>query len=319
MRISWQLPIILVAACAPTQTNTPGSRPASSPVSSSRPASMPGAASMPSAPDSAGPTAAGPVAADWVAARVGDARARMTSKGALIVARAIEAHGGLTKWLSSGTIAFTFNYQPLGNPARQMHTRSRVDLWRSRAIQQELGEGADARLAFDGKLAWITPGPKAFPTPARFWATTPYYFVGMPFVLADPGVRFEQLEDLTLDGRTYHAVKATYAPGTGDSPDDYYILYVDTQTFQVGALRYIVAYPGFFKKGKHTPEKLMRYTDFTAVDGLQFAGRLDTYEYGEAGPGKKVTSISVSDVKLGESIPGSDFEAPEGAVVTDTL
>ena len=200
-----------------------------------------------------------------------------------------------------------------------MYTRSYVDLWRSRAVQQELGDGADARLAWNGEQAWITPGPKAFPTPARFWATTPYYFVGMPFVLADPGTRFEQLPDAELDGQRYHLVKVTYDPGTGDSPDDYYIVYLHPTTFQLAALRYVVAYPGFFEKGKHTPEKLMRYSEQRDVDGLRFAHRLDTYGWSNNAAGKKVTSIAVSDYALGETIAGETFAAPEGAVVSTDL
>ena len=264
---------------------------------------------------------AGPMAEAWVAERAAAAHARMqASAGGRLVAKAIAAHGGLEAWLRRGTIAFTFDYQPLGQPQRRMHTRSIVDLWRSRAMQTELGEGADARLGWDGRQAWIVPDAKAFPIGPRFWATTPYYFVGMPFVLADPGVRFEQLGNRMLDGKPHVAVKATFAPGTGDSPDDYYVVYLDPATSQMRALGYIVAYPGFFKPGQHSPEKLMRYTEFASVDGLQFAHRLDTFKWTDAdGQGDKVTDISVSDIKVGESVPASTFAPAEGAAVTSEL
>ena len=283
----------------------PGSQPASGPAS---------AASMPAALD------AGPIPDGWVQARVAAAEARMgSSDGGRLVLKAIDAHGGLEAWLRSGTIAFTFDYAPRGQPQRRMYTRSRVDLWRSRATQTELGEYADARFGWDGVRAWIVPEAKAFPTPARFWATTPYYFVGMPFVLADPGVRFEQLADAALDGETYHLVKATFDPGTGDSPGDYYILYIHPQTAQVAALRYIVAYPGFFKTGGHSPEKLMKYLELKSVDGLKFAQRLDTYAWNKSEPGNLVTTIAVSDIALGETIPAADFAAPADAEVTTDL
>lgn len=241
------------------------------------------------------------------------------SKAGKLVAQAIEAHGGLEAWLRPGTIAFTFDYRPLGAPARRMHTHSRVDLWRSRAVHEERGEGADARFGFNGSIAWIVPGPEAFPITPRFWATTPYYFVGIPFVLADPGVRFAQLKDGSLDGETYHIVKATFEAGTGDSPDDYYVLYIHPRTFRVGAIRYIVAYPGMFEPGQHSPEKLMRYDDQRQVDGLWFAHRLDTYRWGPDGIGEKVTEISVSEVGLGAPIPGRAFEPPVDAHVTKDL
>ena len=325
MRIHW-LTLPLLAGCAstsspasvPSEASDAVSQPSSMPgpvsMPSSMPGSMPGAASQPSSPD------AGPIPAAWVAPRVAAANARMAlSPGGRLVAQAIEAHGGLANWLGKGTIAFNFDYAPLGQPARRMFTRNHVDLWRSRAMHKELGEGADAHFGWDGQNAWMVPNAKAFPIKARFWATTPYYFVGMPFVLADPGVRFEQLADAPLDGEAHHVVKASFEPGTGDSPDDYYIVYIHPKTSQMRALRYIVAYPGFFKPGQHSPEKLMRYAEFESVDGLVFAGRLDTYGWSDEGVGEKVTSISVSDFKLGETIPATAFAAPEGAEVSTEL
>ena len=309
--------LLLLSGCA-TATDgrsTPASQPASAPAS--QPASAP--ASQPSS--RAAPTEdAGRIPADWVEGRAAEASARLEATPAgRLIARAIEAHGGLRTWLSAGTIAFTFDYQPLEQPQRRMNTRSRVDLWRSRAVQKEMGEGADARLGWNGRQSWIVPNAAAFPTPARFWATTPYYFVGMPFVLADPGVRFEQLADAELDGQSYNLVKATFEPGTGDSPDDYYILYLHPETAHLAALRYIVAYPGFFKDGGHTPEKLMRYGEQKTVQGLRFAHRLDTFSWGEAGIGPRVTEITVADITLGETISAAAFDPEPGAEVSDSM
>ena len=66
-------------------------------------------------------------------------------------------------------------------------------------------------------------GPKireAVPTDPRFWSLTPYYFIAMPFVMADPGVNPELAEPITVEGRTLDQVYATFDPGTGDAPDD---------------------------------------------------------------------------------------------------
>lgn len=275
----------------------------------------------------------GPVPEAWVAERVADSRRRLTSSEAgQRVWQAIEAHGGLERWLSSGTIAFEFDYAPLGSPERRMHTHNQVDIWGSRARQQEVGEpsnqgpaeesdgepgAARATFGWDGERAWITPSPEAFPSPARFWATTPYYFVGMPFVLGDPGTRFERLEDAELEGELHHLVKVTYEEGTGDSPDDYYILYIHPETHRVGGLRYVVAYPGFFPEGGHTPEKLMIYDEQRQVEGLWLSHDMDAYAWdAEARERReKVTEITVADVELGQAWPGSLFAPPVGAEV----
>lgn len=265
---------------------------------------------------------AGPIPEAWVAERLADARSRLeASEAGRLVWQATEAHGGLGTWLAQGTVAFTFDYQPLGAPARRMHTEQQVDLWRARARHVEV-EGDDAAtLGWDGERAWIHPGPEAFPTPARFWALTPYYFVGMPFVVADPGARHARLDDATLDGTPCDLVKVSYEDGTGDSPDDYYVLYLAKDSHRLVALRYVVAYPGFFPEGGHTPEKLMRYTAFGEVAGLSIAGRLDTYAYDpDAGePGEKVTEIAVAEVRFGERYAATHFAPVAGAVVSTTI
>ncbi|MCA9573972.1 MAG: hypothetical protein R3B40_28425 [Polyangiales bacterium] len=266
----------------------------------------------------------GPRPAAWVEARVDEARARMQADpaGALVWAT-IEAHGGLATWLARSTVSFEFDYKPLAQPERRMHTRNQVDHWSAHARQTELdgGAGAEATLGWDGRRAWITPEADAFPSSARFWSLTPYYFVGMPFVAADPGTRYERLTDASLDGTVYQLVKLTYGEGVGDAPDDYYILYLHPETHHLAALRYVVSFPGFFPEGGHTPEKLMRYTDPTEVDGLRFAQRLDTSSWDlEAGmPGEIVTEIYVSDIALGQKWPAALFAPPEGAVVTEDL
>ena len=270
------------------------------------------------------PPEAGPIPPSWVTRRAAEARGRMTgSEAGALVWRAIEAHGGLEKWLGAGTLRFTFDYQPVGAPERRMHTRQKVDLWRARAVHEELDGDASgrARFGWDGEQSWIVPDAEAFPSPPRFWSLTPYYFVGMPFVGADPGTRYERLPDGDLDGQTHQRVKITYEPGTGDSPDDYYVLYLHPETHGLAALRYVVAYPGFFPEGGHTPEKIMRYTDLREVDGLQLAQTLDTYTWdGETElPGEKVTDIDVTDLALGETYPGDAFAPPEGAVVSATI
>lgn len=275
-----------------------------------------------------GPPAAGPIPESWVERRVAEAHERMeASEAGDLVWQSIEAHGGLAQWLAQGTIAFEFDYRPVGNPERRMHTRQKVDLWRARAVHEELdgGDGEQATFGWDGERAWIAPSAEAFPSPARFWALTPYYFVGMPFVVADPGTRYELLEPAELDGQTYRLVKITYEDGTGDSPEDYYILYIHPESYELAALRYVVAYPGFFPEGGHTPEKLMRYTDYQRAGELQLAGTLDTYAYepGEDGQpgsvGEKVTEISVTSIALGDEWPAEVFAPVEGAEISTEI
>lgn len=258
--------------------------------------------------------AIGPRPASWVERRVAEARERMQGADASkLVWEAIEAHGGLEAWHAKSTIRFEFDYQPLSQPERRMHTINSIDFWSARAHQIEVD--GDATLGWDGEEAWIEPSADAFPSPARFWALTPYYFVAMPFVAADPGTHYELLDDAELDGVMHRIVKLTYGDGVGDAPDDYYVLYIHPETKRMSALRYVVSYPGFFPEGGHSPEKIMRYSEYREVDGVSIAGRLDTarWDAETAVPGEVVTQIVVNDVSLGETWDEGFFSKPEGA------
>ncbi|MBZ0112224.1 MAG: hypothetical protein K8J08_07185 [Thermoanaerobaculia bacterium] len=264
----------------------------------------------------------GPKPASWVDSRVAEARNRLqASEPGRLIWQAIEAHGGLSTWVSQGTVEFEFDYRPLGNPEGRRHSFQRIDLWRAHGRHEELGEGADAEFGFDGEHAWIAPAPESFPSTARFWTTTPYYFLGMPFVLGDPGAKFERLPDAELDGTPHRLVKVTYDEGTGDSSDDYYVVYLHAEQGTLTALRYIVAYPGFFEEGDHSPEKMMVYSEVDEVEGLRIAHRLDTYSWDvDAGVrGEKVTEVTASRVAFGRTYPDDLFAPIEGAHIEPPL
>ncbi|MEM9073401.1 MAG: hypothetical protein AAGE52_33155 [Myxococcota bacterium] len=306
------LALTLIAACS-------GSEPEAPPITETS-AIQPAVEEVAPAPEP-GP---GPRPESWVTSRVEEAQERMgASEAGRLVWQAIEAHGGLQSWLAKSTITFEFDYQPKTQPERRMHSLNRVDFWSARAHQQELdgGAGEEAVLGWDGTNAWIHPSPEAFPTTARFWALTPYYFVGMPFVAADPGTRYERLEDAELDGAVHQLVRLTYGDGVGDAPDDYYILYLHAETHRLSGLRYVVSYRGFFPEGGHSPEKLMRYSDYEDVDGLQFAQRLDTatWDSEAATPGDVVTEIAVDVRSVGDAFEPSLFDPIEGASVSTTI
>ncbi|MGF1467824.1 MAG: hypothetical protein ACFCGT_17025 [Sandaracinaceae bacterium] len=265
------------------------------------------------------PPEAGPIPESWVEERVAAAVARLEeSEAGRLVKGAIDAHGGLDAWLAAGTLELAFDYRPLGDPEARRNTFQRLDVWRVRAHHEELGEGADAVFGWDGAQAWIRPGPDAFPSPARFWATTPYYFVAIPFVLADEGARYERLPDEPFEGVAHRLVKVTYADGTGDSPDDYYIVYLHPETRRVSALRYVVAYPGFFPEGGHTDEKLMAYRELEPAGDVLIPRALPTYAYDQEtrSVGEQVTEITITRVRRGQTYPGNLFTRPEGAVVS---
>jgi len=256
----------------------------------------------------------------WIKERVTQAESKLTSTAAgQLVWQAMEAHGGLERWYSNGPIAFQFDYQPRGKGARR-NTKQVVDTWNNKSVHQDI-VNPSARFGWDGKDAWVTMSDTAyFDYNLRFWALTPIYFLAQPFNFDGTGVQLEQLADKTLDSITYDAVKITFAKGTGDAPDDYYINYFDKKTHQLRALRYIVSYPKYFKDGGHSPEKIMTLHDFKTVDGISLPSTYKTYMLAEDETrGEYVTDITVSNVAFMPEAEQSYFDIPKGAKILEGL
>lgn len=255
------------------------------------------------------------IPSDWIANRVDKARVRLDgSEGGKLIWKAVEAHGGLTKWFANGFIGFRFDYYPLEGTRR--NTYQVVDQWSARAVHA--AEDSSVFFGWDGNKAWVKPDTARLGVNPRFWSLTPYYFIGLPFVLADEGVNHEVLGQDTLNGDTYHLVKATFSESTGDAPDDYYIVYLHPKTGELAALRYVVSYPGFFPHGGHSPEKLMVLTNKREVQGVLLAGSYKTYAWN----GKKQelrTNIQVSDYSFQKDLSRDFFNMPTGAKVQENL
>ena len=252
----------------------------------------------------------------WIAQRVAAAEAALAqSEAGQLVWRSIEAHGGLTHWFESGAIQFRFDYRPLqGRPP--VDTHQVIDVWSSRAVHwSPVDEGV--RFGWDGTSAWTLGDRAQMPRSPRFWTTTPYYFVGVPWVLADPGVNLSMEGSQEWRGRTFDTVRVTFDPGTGDAPDDYYIVYIDRENQTVGGVRYVVSYPGFFPDGGHTPEKFVSYEGLSAQDGLVVAASYQFYSWVDGAVGVLVTDGQMTDFRVRRDASDADFAQPEGATVVE--
>ncbi len=252
--------------------------------------------------------------------RVAAAEERLSASDASNkVWRAIEAHGGLQRFYEQSPLFYHFNYRP--EPGEQGNVRNTLilnDYVGSRAVHSLPGDPTQ-KFGFDGKEAWSVTGEKIDGMSPQFWSLTPYYFVGLPFVLADEGITFESLPAAEMDGLTYDMVKVSYGDGMGESPDDYYVLYLNPESGQLDALRYIVSYRGFFPEGEHSPEKLMKITGKTTVEGITLPTGYATHWWNEGSPSEKITSIEVSDYVFMD-ITDNPFERPSGAkVYTDPV
>jgi hypothetical protein len=326
-----RLRLILCALCAALGVHSPAlAQPTSLP--SAQPTALP--TSSPTTQPTTEPSADAALvrpSAEWARARAAEAEARLsTTEAGRLVWAAIEAHGGLERWFANGPLAFRFSYRALGGRP-PTDTYQIIDTWSSRAWHRDWAT-PEVTFGWDGARAWYH-GAAEPPLNVRFWSLTPYYFVAIPFVLADPGVQLAHFGELDFEGRTYDEVLVTYEAGVGDSPGDYYIVLIDRETRRIGGCRYIVAYPGFFPEGGHTAEKLMVYDGAQVVDGITFPETFRTFAWNaphRVAPGQNVadgalvdpvgelvTESTMSDVSFEPELREDRFAPPVGATIVE--
>lgn len=136
----------------------------------------------------------------WIEDRISKAKERLQASAVgQKIWQAIEAHGGLNQWYSNGPLQFHFNYQPL-NEGTSRNTIQIINQWSAQARHQ-MANDTTVQFGWDGQQAWATD-TASIPFDVRFWSLTPYYFVGIPFVLADEGVNLEEAGEDTYEGQT---------------------------------------------------------------------------------------------------------------------
>jgi hypothetical protein len=227
-----------------------------------------------------------------------------------VVDSIIAAHGGMDKWAWAPTVSFEVEMTPAGQP-QGMLSRVTVEQGRRRTYHEM--PALSARMAWDGERAWSENWK--LPFPPRFLALLHYYFANLPWLTRDPGVRLasEGTAKLPGDATQYRTVRMTFDEGVGDSPRDYYVLYVHPATRRLRALEYIVTYAGALPEGmSSSPPNLLLYQEHATVDGLVVPTR---YEIFQKEGHKPVATVAVRDWSFSRPFDAARLTRPPGGVV----
>ena len=182
-------------------------------------------------------------------------------------------------------------------------------------------EAGGATAVADGKTAWVSPADAKMAKP-RFQLYTWPYFAMVPFKLDDSGVNLAPMPPAPMSGDKGKAMaraKMTFAAGTGDAPDDWYVLYVDGQN-RLKAMAYIVTYGTDTAEAEKEPHAIV-YDDFRDVPGpdgrptgVTVPTRWSFRHWSiDAGVGEQeIGSATLSGLEL-VAPPAGAFDVPPGA------
>ncbi len=213
----------------------------------------------------------------------------------------LDAHGGLDTWNSMNTLKFTRGE----GPGADMHV---IDLKSRRSTNSVKGKYT---LGNDGDKVWVSPHRDSFPGQSvRFMNNLFFYFVALPYVLADPGVVYEDLGEKTVNGKKYAVLKTSFKAGVGDAPGDQYVLYADAETHVIDFINYSVTY---FNPANSEKYSALQF-EWEDVNGLKFpsVAKSVKWENGKLGAvarETKYTNFSYSKTRMDLS----QFDVPAGA------
>jgi hypothetical protein len=70
-----------------------------------------------------------------------------------------------------------------------------------------------------------------------------------------------------------------FESNVGDTPDDYYVLLIDPETYRLHGCKYIVTYRDALPEGvASSPEHLLIYDELVDVDGLKLPSHYTIYD-----------------------------------------
>ena len=165
----------------------------------------------------------------------------------------LNAHGGLDNWNRYQTLSFT-----IPGEVSEKHS---IDL-NSRKDKVERG---NATLGFDGTTVWLHDPENSYKGNPDFYHNLMFYFYAMPFVLADPGIIYEETEALEVNDTIYPGLKISFKPQTGASSNDEYYLYYNPESYRMRWLGYTAT---FGAAEKSNQVNYIAYDNWSSVEDI---------------------------------------------------
>lgn len=226
-----------------------------------------------------------------------------------VVGRMVSAHGGIEKWSKAPSVYFEDDFIVAVNP-QPFRAQVTVEQGQRRAYVDY--PDMNASICWDGEQAWSVNWK--VPTPPRFLYGLNYYFLNLPWLTNDPGVIVGNVDKGTLfdDPTEYVTVLMSFEAGTGDTPDDYYALYIDPKTLLLKGCRYVVTYTSLLDEGKSsTEEHILIFDAYETVDGLVVPTHYTIYDTNHG----EYASCTITNWSFSKEFDEARMTMPDSAVV----
>lgn len=208
----------------------------------------------------------------------------------------LKSHGGLATWRSFGALEFDLKHEK-DSIATEHYTLDLVN-------RKDLTVADSFKIGFDGTHVWVAPNRNAYKgRSARFYHNLYSYFISMPFIVADPGVKYA-MDTLSVDGKRYDVVNVSFSEGVGDADTDTYKILIDPETHKMEMLLYTVT---FYSGQAHENYNALSYENWTNINGVELATTLVGYKYGDGKTGDKRYEVKFNNLKLLEQRPDQNL------------
>ena len=147
----------------------------------------------------------------------------------------------------------------------------------------------------------------------RFDAYTWSYFFMFPYKMSDGGTIWTPYENNATNKEQFEIQKLSFKSGTGDAPDDWYVVYSNKETHLVEQLAYIVTAKAKKEEAEKEPHGI-QFKNFQTVNGIpiatkwQFCSWNEKDEFGETIGSASLSNIKFITVEPDTFTPGKDFK-----------
>jgi hypothetical protein len=218
-------------------------------------------------------------------------------------AEPIEQAHGLSAWRNEEAVRADVLVELGGERVLQGELLMKTDMSRTRILRSD-----GTVLVWDGSDAWVAPAGAALAR-ARFHALTWPFVLSAPMKLRGPGTYLESLGEKTLRGETYDSARLTFAPGVGDGPGEWYVLYRDPETERLHA----IAFRASANQAETEPHAIT-FGGFVEIDGARIATAWTLWRWSEEAGirGEPIGSVRLSNVAF-TTPPDDAFAVSEDA------